>query len=80
MNRKILAFVSLVLALMLCMTGCTQQPAESADPTKAPAAGTDAPQAQEPADDGEAEAYVPTGTLVVYCAGSEDFAEVLARI
>ena len=45
MNRKILAFVSLVLALMLCMTGCTQQPAESADPTQAPAAGTDAPQA-----------------------------------
>lgn len=79
MNKRILGLISIVLVLMLALVGCTQ-PTNKPAATEDPGQGSDV---QEPVDqegEGEAETYVPTGKLVVYCAGSEDLVEVLSRI
>lgn len=79
MNKKrMIGLIGVVLALLMALTACTAAP--TPDPTTAPASkpvATDVPQA--PADPTEEPAYVPTGKLVVYCAGSEDEVEVLTE-
>lgn len=82
MNKKLIGFISVVLVLALALTACTQ-PAPATDPTTAPTTdpatdpvATDAP----PADPTAEPAYVPTGKLVVYCAGSQDMVDILTRM
>ena len=78
MNKRTIGLIGVVLALLMALTACTAAPAP--DPTTAPATeptATDAPEA--PAEPTEEPAYVPTGKLVVYCAGSEDEVDVLTE-
>ena len=78
MNKRTIGLIGVVLTLLMALTACTAAPAP--DPTTAPATeptATDAPEA--PAEPTEEPAYVPTGKLVVYCAGSEDEVDVLTE-
>ena len=79
MNKKLIGLISVMLVLVLAFAGCTKAPA-AVEPTAAPAAEPEAtePEATEP-DATEPEAYVPTGKLVVYCAGSDDEVSILTE-
>ena len=79
MNKKLIALIGVVLALVMVLAACTAAPAPAptAEPANEPAA-TDAP--ETPAEPTAEPAYVPTGKLVVYCAGSEDEVEVLTEL
>lgn len=79
MNKKLIALIGVVLALVMVLAACTAAPAPAptAEPANEPVA-TDAP--ETPAEPTAEPAYVPTGKLVVYCAGSEDEVEVLTEL
>lgn len=79
MNKKRICLISVVMALLLALIGCTSAPTPAADPTAAPTAEPATEPASEPTADPEPEAYVPTGKLVVYCAGSEDEVDVITE-
>lgn len=78
MKKKILAFISLIMVLMLVLVACTK-PAENtpsdngtkvSEPSDVKDAKTDE---KEEKEDPQAEAkYVPTGRVVVYSASSEE--------
>ncbi|MEG1524350.1 MAG: extracellular solute-binding protein [Clostridia bacterium] len=76
MNKRLIAAISIVMTLLLVCVACaqpvsTEAPAVDATATEAPSA--------EPAVTEEPAAYVPTGKVVIYCAGSQDEMDVLTE-
>ena len=84
MNKHLIVLFSIVMALVLACTACTQtQTADSTEATADEAAvseveATDETAAEDAATT-ETSAYVPTGKVVVYNANSEDTTAVLTE-